>query len=653
MRHTLLVCALAFACSASALPAQTTNPLPPPASASASQLPPLRSPISGHLTFLTLIGPRTTLGPEELKLADDVQKYLESDWTYEADESIRRFLLLHPDHLPALLLRAVVVRSRLDPVPAKPLFESVVRASKDSLEGQCAALMLDIDNRRHPTTAYRQLARLANQNSSSSQVRWLAGIAACLVNDRSNANTILSNVNAFLPSPRVTALLDEINEDATLGVLRQSLQNRESAANAIPAAWTHIALSHALARLNRNPEAEQAAARAANLEPKNVRCWIEWAETLIRLHRYPDALDKCQKALALDPNSAEAAAIYGFALDNSNRLTEALTQYKKAAGIKDFPEVLRPAGEILGMPSAAARTEILKYLSVGRQTDAETIARQLAVKYPDDEAVQFMQAVLVRSRFDVEAAFPFFRRVITLAPDSARGQCAQFMLNIDARIVPQKNFDDLCDLARQHPADAFLVWTAAIAARTLNCNLEGVEFYNLLCRQFSAGPSLVHQTYGNILAELRLYELALAQRRITVAMESAPWSVDTFASTLGHLRFFEASDAAHNAVTQASPQSRQYWLNWAIDLHQWGHHDDAIAKCRKMLELNPSDAAALYEWGWNLEAQDKLDEALTQYQAAARADPGHTAAASHAAAILRARALPPRPQTAPAPSTPN
>jgi tetratricopeptide (TPR) repeat protein len=617
----LLVIAMALTSTIPSLQAQVpqSEPSSQPASGPASPLPPLRK-AEHRQTLSKLLGPRNTLNPEELQLVDDVFDYLAVDWTTETDETIRRFLLAHPNHPKALLLHAVVVRARLDPAGAKPLFENVVKNVRDSLEGQAAALMLDIDNHGHPTTSYQKLITLAKPHPDYHQLQWLAGIAASLTNDRSRTNALLYPLEFGDASPRILDMAEEAVDDSTTRFLEQSLRFRQDAVNRAPAGWTYCGLSHGLTRLNREVEAEKAAAKAVDLDPKNARLWVNWAETLIRLKRFPDAAAKCEKALVLDPKSAEAAVIYGFALENSNRLADAFVQYNKAAGIKNFPETLRSANEILALPPAGARTEIIKYLSQGKQSDAETIADQLAAKYPADEAVQFMQGVLVRSRFDVTAARPYFQ-FVAKSPDSVRSQCATLMLNIDTRVDSQKSFDKLCDLARQHPTDVFVLWTAAIASRTLDCNLEGAEFYGMLCKQFASGPSLVHQTYGNILMALNLQELALAQRKVTVKMEPATWSVDALGLTLGKLRFYEAANAAHSTVSKASPGSSQYWLNWAVDLRKWGHYEDAIAKCQKVIEINPNNASAYNEWGQNLEALGKKDEAIAKYERAIQLDP--------------------------------
>ena len=627
MRHPLPVFFLTLACAVPSLSAQTapkpsTSGPKPPASAPAASLPVLRKPGFSTSSSITLLGPRNKLSADEITFVADVTAYLQLDWVFETDETIRRFLLAHPDHLQALLLRAIVLRSRQDPAPAKPLFDAVVRAGKDTVEGQCAALMLDIDSGNHPTTSYLALAALARKNPDYFQLQWLYGIAARLLHRGTDTSQALYPVIVGNSAPlRLLAVYNSVGDDNNVRYLAQNLRERQRAVETAPAGWTYRDLAYTLTRLHREPEAEQAAAKNAELDPQSPLAWITWAEALIRLKRYPDALGKCQKALALDPKSNEAAAIYGFALESSNRAPEAWVQYQKAAGMKPNAGALLAIQPILALPPAPACAEVIKYLAQGKQSDAETIATQLALRFPNNDEVQFLQAVLTRSRFFVAEAAPLFQKAVTLAPDSVHGQCAQLMLSIDTGVNAQQNFDALCDLARHHSDDPLALWTAAIACRTLKCNLEGVEFYGLLCQRFTAAPALLHQTFGNILDELGRHELALAHRKAAVHMEPAFWSVDGMALALAGLQFYEAADAAHAQVCKASPQSRQYLMNWAISLYWWGHYQDAIDKCQKMLALNPKDAGALSEWGRDLEALGRTDEAAQKYREAKEISP--------------------------------
>jgi tetratricopeptide (TPR) repeat protein len=144
-----------------------------------------------------------------------------------------------------------------------------------------------------------------------------------------------------------------------------------------------------------------------------------------------------------------------------------------------------------------------------------------------------------------------------------------------------------------------------------------VEFYERLLGQMAIGPSIAHQTYGNILSELGWHARALPHRKMAVSLEPAAWSIDGLSISLSGLQFHEAADAASQSVDKMAPQHRQYLINWALHLKTWGHHEDAIARCRRVIALNANDAEAHYEWACNLEALGKREEAQVHYKAAA------------------------------------
>jgi tetratricopeptide (TPR) repeat protein len=433
----------------------------PAVSAFQAKIAALKKPEKHSEPTYTLLGPRSRLTGDEAVFAYAVGDYLAADWMHETDETIRCFLEMYPDDQRALLLRAIVARSRLDIAGSKPLFEAVVKSNSGSIEGQCASLMLDIDAGLHPTSSFQALRTLTRAQTTNAQLQWLQGIAGQLLNLPQESRPSLSFVmNLGVPPLRLRDLhMDSYDWLSMFRASDKLIGDRQAAVAAAPAAWSCLSLARTLTSLHREPEAEAACARAVELEPKNASARVAWAESLIRLKRYPEAIAQCQKALEVDPQSVEAAAICGFALESSNRDADAMNQYRKAAGVKDRPEALMPESSIVSLSPAAAQRELIKYLSQGKQLQAETIGSALAARYPRDEGVLFAHAVLLRSRFYVQESMPLFRRLAELAPESPRGRCAKLMASIDGGDEAQKNFDALCDLARQNPADVLVVWT--------------------------------------------------------------------------------------------------------------------------------------------------------------------------------------------------
>ena len=180
------------------------------------------------------------------------------------------------------------------------------------------------------------------------------------------------------------------------------------------------------------------------------------------------------------------------------------------------------------------------------------------------------------------------------------------------------NFNQLAD---DNPDDVVIRWMAAVQCRTWNRNEEGVEHYKKILEKWNPGPSLVHQTYANLLDQVQRYDDALVERKITIKMEPAGWSYDGLASTLNHLGRFDEADTAHAAAVEADPKTARLWCNWACNLKDQGKFAPAIEKCELASELeidNPDSDVALPWWIWGqlLEAEGKLDEALEKCKAA-------------------------------------
>jgi tetratricopeptide (TPR) repeat protein len=155
-------------------------------------------------------------------------------------------------------------------------------------------------------------------------------------------------------------------------------------------------------------------------------------------------------------------------------------------------------------------------------------------------------------------------------------------------------------------------WMLAVQCRNWNRNQEGADAYEVLLERWHPGPALVHQTYANLLDELKRYNDALAERYLVVAMEPAPWSYDGLGNTLQHLNRFDESCAAHEIAVRLDPTSSLYFSNWAIALNGKGDFDGAIEKCKRALQLQPTSARAYWMWGKALDGQGKPNEALAK-----------------------------------------
>jgi tetratricopeptide (TPR) repeat protein len=309
----------------------------------------------------------------------------------------------------------------------------------------------------------------------------------------------------------------------------------------------------------------------------------------------------------------------------------------------------------LASPPEQMEEQVLDHLKGGRQSAAQELLRSYVVLYPeimhiaglfdtnkrsearelvkkqpdhfqDKQRVFFLHAACIRSRFDVEGAFPFFLLVVEMDPNSAAGKCAQIVILLDAKKDDAKKdvdarFTDLEKLADANPDDVAVRWMLAVQCRSYDRNKLGAEQYKKILEKWNPGPSLVHQTYANLLDALGRYDEALVERRKTIEMEPNGWSYDGLAVTLRHLkRYKEAEEASAKAVVQ-EPLRATYWSNWALTLIDDGKIEDAIAKCQRSLQIDPTNWRAMDIWGDALRSQGKKSEALAKYQDALKNNP--------------------------------
>ncbi|HEY3328494.1 MAG TPA: hypothetical protein VGK19_00590 [Capsulimonadaceae bacterium] len=201
----------------------------------------------------------------------------------------------------------------------------------------------------------------------------------------------------------------------------------------------------------------------------------------------------------------------------------------------------------------------MKAWANGNQAGAEAVLAKAVEAFPSDQRLAFFNAACTRSRFDVEAASPLFANVRQLAPASPDGKCALYVMNIDGNVDIERNFRNLGALAESHPTDVMIMWMAAVESRQIaltykgtdtakNVGLYGIHCYEKLLSTIKAvGPSLVHQTFANLLDDSGRTDLAVVHRRLAVAQEPASWSCEAL---VGDLEALGLNDEAARVRTK-------------------------------------------------------------------------------------------------------
>lgn len=281
--------------------------------------------------------------------------------------------------------------------------------------------------------------------------------------------------------------------------------------------------------------------------------------------------------------------------------------------------------------------EAMRRLKNGEQFKAESILKKYYSLYPHHQRLVFSRAACIRSRFSIRRSFPLFMTVAQMNINSVSGQCASLILRIDGGIQIDQTFRALEKLVEEHPEDIMVRWMLAVQCRAHDRNKLGVRHYRKILDLWSPGPSMVHQTYGNLLDELDRHEEALVQRRMAVELEPAAWTYQGLGNTLGHLGRFDEAYVAYEKMIEFDPNDADYWRCWGWALLRDGKYEESIEKSIRAIELAPSKRQyqAWGDWGRCLEKMGHLEEALEKYMRALELNPDDRYARNRAFCVLR------------------
>ena len=261
--------------------------------------------------------------------------------------------------------------------------------------------------------------------------------------------------------------------------------------------------------------------------------------------------------------------------------------------------------------------QVLSLLGAGKQSEAETLLEDYALRENSSQRINFLAGCCKRSRFHVDESSYVFTIVADQDTNTVAGQCAIHLVYLDRHQDVDLHFNALLRLADENPDDPVVRWMAGVQCRALNRNEEGVRQYQKLLERWNPGPVLVHQTYGNILDAVGRYEEALAQRRIAVAQEQKSWSYVALANTLSLLNRFTEADEAFAAAIKLKPEDAKLWTEWAGALHRAARYDEAAEKCRQAIRVSDTEGKTWMIWGACLEMKGDVQGAVEKYKRAA------------------------------------
>jgi|GEM_PF-3572865 len=285
--------------------------------------------------------------------------------------------------------------------------------------------------------------------------------------------------------------------------------------------------------------------------------------------------------------------------------------------------------------------QIVSIMGKNRDDEVKKILREQPGGFRDQQRLLFLHAACVRSRFDVTKAWRTFLTVFVIDQATPCAQCAAqiALLDSNAKEHPpgtvDRAFAELTRLADANPNDVVMRWMLAVQCRNWNKNELGAKQFAKILEKWKPGPVLVHQSYANILDELKQFEKALEERRLAVEMEPAGWSYDGLGNTLHNLKRYDEAREVHAKAIELDPRRASYWANWASTLLAAKEYEEAIAKCQKSLALDKNTWRAWLTWGECLQAQGNNDGALEKYQKVLAIYPKHPDIRLKIAALMR------------------
>lgn len=280
-----------------------------------------------------------------------------------------------------------------------------------------------------------------------------------------------------------------------------------------------------------------------------------------------------------------------------------------------------PPPKAISQMAFDAEVQCFQLLAAGRQREAESVVERAVGAEPTNQRLAFLKACLRRTRFDVRESAKQFLALIELDRDSTEAIAAELIVRLDSKRDVDNSFDILASIVEEHPGDPMLRWMIAVQCRSLRRNEEGEKHYRELAKIWKPGPSLMHQTFANILDDLKKYDESLVSRKITVELEPAPWSYQGLADTYTRAGRYEEAGKAYEQCVALAPDKYQYWRAWGWGLMRAKKNEEAEVKLKRALELNPKDGKSYGHLATIAERRKQKAEAIRLHKECLKYDP--------------------------------
>lgn len=262
----------------------------------------------------------------------------------------------------------------------------------------------------------------------------------------------------------------------------------------------------------------------------------------------------------------------------------------------------------------------VKFLEQGKQSEAESYVEGVVKDNPSVDSI-FIFGVLTRSRFNVERSLKVFG-IIENKLKGERRDAVKLVMSIDSDKEKIENFTELNRVANASN-DPFIWWLAAISARTVSKPDEGVLQYEKICKIWVPGPVLVHQTYANLLHELKRYDEAVIHRKIAIDQERAPWALHAMGVTLSAAGKENEAELYFKEAYDSEPDSKKYFYAYIESLFSQKKYQDAKVFLNPILEVEPDNAYANFKMGYAEFYTKNFKESELRWKKALDLEPGN------------------------------
>jgi tetratricopeptide (TPR) repeat protein len=327
-------------------------------------------------------------------------------------------------------------------------------------------------------------------------------------------------------------------------------------------------------------------------------------------------------------------------------------KYKRCCGLGHA--VVPPVASDLNPHEIGA---LVASVGAGRLAEAETGARALLARHPDDGMLWKIYGVaLLRQGRDAVAAL---RRAVELLPDDAEAysnfgaalhdqglwSAAWTSLRRSLELRP-RDFDTLVDAASALRALARPGEAVALYRRALQVNARSVEARNdlgnallelgqpaeaLVCfeQALTARPddAKLHNNLANALGRAGRLQESLASARRALALDARLGAAhNTLGAALAGLGQLGPAVASYRHALTLDPRQVEWTLNLGNALRDLGELKEALGCFRRAVELDPERAAGHFNLGNALLDLGQLDQAAACYSRALQLHPGLAAA---------------------------